>query len=396
MGFKRLNHRVTGSRTAGNARRHWAQRASVVAVSVISTVGLLTASASAIAPPAWQSQLTERVPAAMIDAQAPGAIVGVWQKGKPTYLKAFGVADIKTRAPMRTDLHMRIGSLTKTFTITGILQLVKAGKIALDDSIDKYVEGVPQGNIITLRELADMRSGLADYTDVIKPDLYKHPEKKWTPKEMLDIAFSRPMHFEPGTEFEYNNTNTVLLGQVLEKVSGMPRHEYVKERITDPAGLDDTSVPTANAIPDPDSHAYGNYNPQEKPEDVTRWSPSWTGAAGDMISNAADIAKWTRGLARGELITPELQREREKAEPAPTEGTGARYGLAYEIHTSGWMGHNGNINGWITYPYYLPAEKTTIVLLMNSSVNVLGSWSLFKTIVDTVTPDHPWPEPPAE
>jgi D-alanyl-D-alanine carboxypeptidase len=349
---------------------------------------------SGAAGPAWRALLNERVPAAMKKTRVPGAIVGVWREGKPVYLKAFGVADIKTRTPMRTDLHMRIGSLTKTFTITGILQLVKAGKIALDDPISKYVSGVPKGDIITLRNLAEMRSGLADYVPVIRPNLYKHPEKQWTPKELLDIAFGEPMHFEPGAKFDYVNTNTVLLGQVIEKVSGMSRQEYVKERIIDPLGLDNTSVPTDNAIPDPHSQGYGP-NPQAKPEDVTRWSPSQAGAAGDMISSAEDVAKWTRGLALGELITPELQREREKGGLAPSEGPGARYGLAYEIHASGWMGHNGNINGWITYPYYLPAEKTTIVMLINSSVNVLGSWSLFGTVVNTVTPHHPWPKPPA-
>jgi D-alanyl-D-alanine carboxypeptidase len=328
--------------------------------------------------------------------RVPGAIVGIWQDGKPTYLRAFGVSDTRTRAPMRTDFHMRIGSLTKSFTVTGILQLVREGKVSLDDPIGKYVKRVPQGNIVTLRQLAEMRSGLGDYSTVITPNLYKHPRKQWTTKEVLDITFRQPMRFKPGAKFDYNNANTVLLGEVLEKVSGMSRREYIKKRITDPMGLRNTSVPTGSAIPDPHPRGYGDWNPQQRVEDVTHWNPTWGGAAGDMISTARDIAKWTRALAQGALITPELQRERETALPAPSEGTSARYGLAYEIHASGWKGHNGRIPGWTTYPYYLPAKKMTIVVLANSSANVLGSWNFFTSIVNTVTPDHPWPKPPRE
>ena len=340
--------------------------------------------------PAWQAELDKMIPAALKRDNLPGAIVGVWKDGKVVYLKAFGVADTKTGAPMQTDFHMRIGSLTKSFTITALLQLVKEGKVSLDDPIGKYVDGVPGGDSITLRELAAMRSGLGDYSDVITPELYKDPGKQWTPQEVLEITFRQPMRFEPNAKFDYNNANTVLLGRVVEKVSGMPLERYFQERIYKPLGLRNTSLPAGAAIPGPHPRGYGDWNPKQTVEDVTDWNPSWGWAAGGMVSDAHDIARWTRAMALGELVTPELQKERETALPAPTEGGGAKYGLAYEIHPGGWQGHNGRIPGWTTYPYYLPAEKMTVVLLLNSSANVVESWSLFDSIVRAVTPDHPW------
>jgi D-alanyl-D-alanine carboxypeptidase len=397
MGFRRVDHRVTRGRTAVRSRRHWARRASVVAVSVIATVGLLTASASATGSESkWQAQLNKQVPAALKKAQLPGAIVGVWQGNKRVYLKAFGVADTKTQAPLKTDSHVRIGSLTKPYTVMGILQLVEDGKLALDDPVGKYIQGVPNGDVITLRQLAEMRSGLGDYSEAVTSNLYKDPKKQWTTQEVLDIGLAEPVRFEPGAQFDYNNTNTTLLGAILEKVSGMSRREYVKERITEPLGLENTSVPSSNAIPDPHSRGYGDWNPEQRVEDVTNWSPSWGQGAGDMISNVEDIAAWTRALGTGKLITPALQQEREKGLPSPTEGVGTLYGLAYEIHPGGWQGHNGRIPGWTTFPYYLPDEKMTIVVSINTSANVIGSWPFFQSVVGTVTPNHPFSDPPTE
>src|SRR4051794_21767761 len=108
--------------------------------------------------------LTASIRKALATTAAPGAIVGVWQKGRPAYVRTFGVRDTATGKPMRRNLHMRIGSETKTFTVTALLQLVDAGEVALDDPISKYVSGVPSGDVITLRHLATMRSGLVNYS----------------------------------------------------------------------------------------------------------------------------------------------------------------------------------------------------------------------------------------
>jgi D-alanyl-D-alanine carboxypeptidase len=156
----------------------------------------------------------------MARASIPGAIVGVWQDGREPYVRAFGVRDTATGQPMTTDLYIGSGSTTKTFTVTAILMLVDQGKIGLDDPVDRYVKGVPGGDQITLRQLAAMRSGLYDYSEDTKSEMTENPGRQWTPRELLELAFRHPPVFPPGSKFDYNNTNTVLLGQVVENVSG--------------------------------------------------------------------------------------------------------------------------------------------------------------------------------
>jgi D-alanyl-D-alanine carboxypeptidase len=133
--------------------------------------------------------LDKAIPAAMKRASVPGAIVGIWQDGREPYVRAFGVRDTATRQPMATDLYMRIGSNSKTFTVTAILMLADQGKLRLDDPIDRFVEGVPSGNQITLRQLAAMRSGLYDYSDDTNPKLPQQPFRQWTPRKLLEISF---------------------------------------------------------------------------------------------------------------------------------------------------------------------------------------------------------------
>jgi D-alanyl-D-alanine carboxypeptidase len=369
----------------------------VSSVVVLATaVALVVPASAAMNSTAWKGKLDKEVPAALKKGDLPGAIVGVWQDGKRVYLKAFGVSDTKTKAPVDTDSHVRIGSLTKAFTVMGILQLAAAGKLSLDDPVGKYVDGVPNGDVVTLRQLAEMRSGLGDYSGEVTPFLYQHPDKAYTAQELLDIAFKLPIRFEPGAEFDYNNTNTTLLGVVLEKVSGVSRAEYVEEHITGPLGLKNTSVPTSGAIPKPHGRGYGNWNPDEKIEDETDWNPSWGNAAGDMISTVDDIGVFARALGTGKLITHQMRAERDKGLAASTEGVGTLYGLAYEIHPSGWQGHNGRIAGWTTYPYHLPERDLTIVVSLNTSANVLAGWKLYQQVVATVAPDRPFPDPPTE
>src|SRR5262245_719109 len=133
--------------------------------------------------------LDEAIPLAMERASVPGAIVGIWQDGSEPYVRAFGVRDTATGETMASDLYMRIGSNSKTFTVTAILMLADQGKLGLDDPIGRYVEGVPNGDQITLRQLAEMRSGLYNYADDTHPKIPQQPFRQWTPDELLAIAF---------------------------------------------------------------------------------------------------------------------------------------------------------------------------------------------------------------
>jgi D-alanyl-D-alanine carboxypeptidase len=338
--------------------------------------------------------LDKAIPAATQRASIPGAIVGIWQDGRAPYVRAFGVRDVATGGPMATDLHMRIGSNSKAFTVTALLILVDRGALALNDPIDRYVEGVPGGETITLRHLAQMRSGLYNYADDTIKDMARQPSREWTPRELLDVAFKHPPEFAPGTAFDYCNTNTVLLGLVIEKVSGRSLASFIDENILKPEGLTHTVFPAGAEMPEPHSRGYFKM-PDGKLVDATDWNPSWGWASGNMISTLYDMRTWTRDLALGKLISPAMRLERGQFLPAPQEGEGSLYGLALE-NQNGWIGHNGNILSYMVYPYYLPSEGITMVVMLNSGGDIPGSWKMVQDITRIVSPNHLWPELPKQ
>jgi D-alanyl-D-alanine carboxypeptidase len=370
---------------------------SLCVLAIVATLAsALPAGRSDAADPAGESAaaLDKAIPLAMERASVPGAIVGIWQDGSEPYVRAFGVRDTATGEKMAADLSMRIGSNSKTFTVTAILMLADQGKLGLDDPIGRYVEGVPGGDQITLRQLAEMRSGLYDYATDTNPKMPQQPFRQWTPDELLAIALSHEPLFPPGSAFDYCNTNTVLLGVVVEKVSGQSLASFIEQNILKAEGLAHTVFPAGAEFPSPHSQGYFKM-PDGKIVDATDWNPSWGWASGSMISTLDDMRVWTRDLALGKLLSPAMKRERDRFLPAPPEGDGALYGLALE-NQNGWIGHNGNILSYMTYPYYLPDEGITMVVLLNSGADIPGSWVMMQDITRIISPNHPWPGLPKE
>ncbi|WP_374775151.1 beta-lactamase family protein [Streptomyces sp. NBC_01310] len=339
--------------------------------------------------PAVARQLDEAVREVMAEAKVPGVLVSVSAPGKGAYVRSFGIADKATGAPMTPNLNMRIGSVTKTFTVTALLRLVDEGRIGLDDPIGKYVEGVPNGDRITLRELAGMRSGLFNYSadEGFFKALTSDPYRSFTPQELLAYSFKHPVLFEPGAEFSYCNTNLILLGLVVEKVSGDPLADYIAREVVKPAGLAHTLFPVGAEFPSPHAHGYTNQTASGKTEDATDWNPSWGWAAGAMISDLSDLRSWARTLATGTLLTPATQAERLKVVPALP---GAGYGLGI-FNVQGWIGHNGSLPGYGSLSVYLPEPQATMVVLLNTDIAHQGNEpsTLFgKAITEIVSPGH--------
>ena len=350
--------------------------------------------------PAVAAELDRAIQDVMKEAGVPGVTVGLSAPGKGQYLRSFGEADTAIGAPMSPGLYMRIGSETKTFTVTALLELVDEGKVGLDDPISDYVAGVPNGDKITLRHLAGMRSGLFNYTgdEDFSKALTSDPDRFFTPQQLLDYSFKHPVAFQPGAEVQYSNTNTVLLGLVVEKAGGMPLHEYIQKNVVEPAGLRHTSFPTDAAFPRPHAHGYTEQTASGEIEDATDWNPSWGWAAGAMISNLQDMRSWAKTVATGTLLTPETQAERLKVDPAGATGDG--YGLGI-FNVQGWIGHNGSLPGYQSLTIYLPEAEATLVVLMNTDVakdGVAPSTRFGKAITGIVTPDHVYdfPAEPAQ
>ncbi|MER7000266.1 serine hydrolase domain-containing protein [Streptomyces sp. NPDC000410] len=347
--------------------------------------------------PALVERLDKEITATMKQAGVPGVNVGLWIPGRGTYVKSFGVSDKSAGTPMKSDMYMRIGSVTKTFTVTGLLQLVDQGRIRIDDPVSRYVQGVPGGDRITLRQLAGMRSGLFNYTedDELQKLLAADPQRVFTPRQLLDRAFAHPPDFPPGTDWQYSNTNLVLLGLVIEKVTGEPVGRYLEQHVYAPLGLDQTSFPTSGAIGDPHAQGYTDFTPSGATTTSTNWDPSWAWAAGAMISDLEDLHTWVPALVTGRLLTPETQKQRLKFGPTGLPGTG--YGLGI-MEVNGWIGHNGELPGYETLAVYLPSVKATLVILINSDIDYRGnalSTLIGKAVTSVVTPDNVFSLPAA-
>src|SRR4051794_10004536 len=194
--------------------------------------------------PAYAATLSTELPAAMKANAIPGIAVLIDSPTKGDWSDTFGTAEIGKQVPMKMSDLFRIGSNTKTMTSTVILQLVEEGKLKLNDPIGKFVPGVPNGKKIAIRELAEMRSGLYSYSfdPGFNKTLDTQPKKAWTPQELLKIAFSHKPNFAPNAQYEYSNTNIVLLGVVIEKLTGETASEAFQERIFGPLKMKHSSL----------------------------------------------------------------------------------------------------------------------------------------------------------
>ncbi|MET8563453.1 serine hydrolase domain-containing protein [Streptomyces flaveolus] len=353
--------------------------------------------------PAVTRQLDATVRRVMREANVPGVTVGIWTPGQGSYVRSFGVADKATGRKMTPDLYTRIGSETKTFTVTALLRLVDQGKVGLDDTIGTYVDGVPDGDRITLRQLAGMRSGLFNYSE--DDDFFKaltsDPRRPFTPRQLLDYAFRHPVLFPPGEKFSYSNTNLILLGLVVEKESGRHLGDYIREHILDPAGMKHTLLPRGSEFPTPHAQGYTDQTADGKVAETAGWNPSWGWAAGAMISTLDDLRVWAPTVATGELpdgsrlISPATQGQRLITPATPVPGVG--YGLGiFDVH--GWIGHNGSLPGYESLTVYLPATRTTLVVLLNTDIDhddEEPSTLFGRTITEIISPRHVFDLPAA-
>jgi D-alanyl-D-alanine carboxypeptidase len=325
-------------------------------------------STTASLPADLVSELDAAAQSSFEEAAAPGAIVGV-RTPQGTWIEAYGEADPSAGTPMTPDMHTRIGSVTKTFTGTVIMQLAEQGRLSLDDTIDMYVPDIPNGNRITLQMLADMTSGIASYTQSTQfTDTYfSAPETIFTPDELIAVGVRESPIFEPGEEFNYSNTNTVLLGKVIEQVTGQPVADVFRQLIFEPLELANTSWPgESTEIPTPYPQGFtlqGDTATPENPSNATNWNPAWGWTAGELISNMDDLLVYDRALGTGQgLLEPATQAERFESIPGP-----AGYGIAMGC-VDGWVGHTGELPGYNTSVFYDTQNDTSVVVQTNSDI----------------------------
>jgi D-alanyl-D-alanine carboxypeptidase len=365
--------------------------------------------------PAYAAKLSTELPAAMKENAVPGIAVLIDSPSKGNWRATFGTAKIGKQVPMKMSDLFRIGSNTKTMTSTVILQLVEEGKLKLNDPIGKFVPGVPNGTKITIRELAEMRSGLYSYTfdPAFNKTLDTNPKKAWKSSELLKIAFAHKPNFAPGAEYEYSNTNIVLLGVVIEKLTGETASEAFQERIFGPLKMKHSSLPEPSEWKIPGPHAQGyqfgtnvatieSYAVPKaeqaaaldgtlKPLDDTDASPSWAWTAGGAISTPSELATYAKALGTGKgLLSPKMQKVRlNSLRPiVPGDKSGVEYGIGLAQFAPGIVGHDGQLPGYSSFMAYDINTGDTIILSANLSASPVtgenAAVELAKVIIATL------------
>jgi D-alanyl-D-alanine carboxypeptidase len=316
----------------------------------------------------------------LVAAGAPGAIALV-RDGNRTIRITSGYADLKTKTPMRATDRFRIGSVTKTFVATVVLQLVGERKLTLADTVERWLPGlVPNGRSITVRQLLNMTSGLFDYLDdgdetVGKRLLSGDWTYRWPPREVVRISTAHKPKFAPGAGWSYCNTCYVLLGLIVEKATGSSIAVELRDRVFKQAALRATSLDVGPRISG--RHAHG-YELLGKPRlvDTSDVSPSFAGTAGAIVSTADDVARFYRALLRGRLLRPDLLRAMQTTVSMGSGASGWGYGLGILrlLPPCGvaW-GHTGGIPGYQTSTLNSKDGKRQIVVLANLGENSISN-----------------------
>ncbi|WP_409176387.1 serine hydrolase domain-containing protein [Brevibacillus fortis] len=300
--------------------------------------------------------------------EIPGIVAAGLRDGE-YWSYAAGVANLDHKNPMEPDFTFRIGSVTKAFVATLVLQLAQEKKLNLDDSVEKWLPGVVKGNgydgnKITIRQLLNQTSGIASYTSTDMRYATSFPQ--YTVDDLVRMGLAKPPVFQPGAGWDYSNTNTVLAGLVIQKVTGETYDVQMKKRILDPLQMTDTSFSGSNPKI-PGQHATGyNMNQAGKLYDFTEYNPSWANAAGEMISTGKDLTTFFSALLGGKLLNDEMMKQMTTGVDSPF----GKYGLGlYEVtlpNGKTYWGHGGGIHGFETLAGGTLGGKNILVTNINA------------------------------
>ena len=294
----------------------------------------------------------------------PGASIIVTRHGKPVFRKGYGMANLELGVAIEPHMVFRLGSITKQFTAVCILMLMEQGKLDLQDEITKYLPDYPMhGHKITIEHLLTHTSGIKSYTNI--PEIRTSMRKDMTLEELVDSFKPLPMEFAPGESYNYNNSAFVMLGLVIEKVSGMKYAEFLQKNIFEPLGMDHTYFDMANTlIP---GRVSGYQVAGDKFENCEYISMTMPHAAGSMASSVDDMAKWDAALYTEKLVK---QDSLKKAWTPFTLNNGVSTGYGYGWASAHYQGHDmithgGGINGFITDGFRFPNEQIYVCILTN-------------------------------
>jgi D-alanyl-D-alanine carboxypeptidase len=318
-----------------------------------------------------QDKLDSTLNDTMQTTKAPGALTGIWTPSG-TWVVARGEANQESGLPMNTSDVFRIGSITKTFTATVVLQLVDEGDVNLDDQLAKYVPDFPNADRISIRQLLTHTSGIPEWAenDQIRQEVFDNPDQGWTVEKMTEIVGQMPLLFEPGTDYSYSNVGYFLLGSVIENASGKTVEENIDEKIAQPLGLKNTFLPDGPTFEGDEVHGYEELNGNvvdttgTKTAEVVNYDLAYT--AGGMVSTIDDLHVWSKALATGELLSNEMHQEQMPKDLKASPGSPVKSGYGMGVGQSDvWIGHSGAVSGFIANMGYYPEKDASIVTFFN-------------------------------
>jgi D-alanyl-D-alanine carboxypeptidase len=347
------------------------------ALSALAACGSLATTSRSATPP--ENLRLQKALDAVVAAGVPGAVLLVREGGRTIRLTS-GYGSLKPRTRMHTADRFRVGSITKTFVATVVLQLVGERKLSLADTVERWLPGVvPNGRRITVRQLLNHTSGLFDYGGDRKfvADAYRHPLKNWTPRQIVAIATAHKPHFAPGAGWSYSDTNYYVLGLIVQAETGHSLTRELRERIFAPVRLRSTSLDSAPRIAGRYAHGYF----LRPLEDVSVGSPSIQWAAGALVSNADDLARFYRVLLGGRLLRPDLLRVMRTTVAAVQLGPGNAYGLGLQKlpgPCGALWGHTGGSPGYVVEALNSKDGRRQLVVLVNAtgSLSAAGFFGL--------------------
>ena len=315
-----------------------------------------------------QEEIVDQLLSDKYQSDKPGAVALVAKNGDILFKKAYGIANMELEIPMNVDNVFKIGSITKQFTAVSILMLREQGLLKLSDSINNYIEDYPSHEKdITIHHLLNHTSGIKSYTSM--PSFMSEARTDLSPLELIEVFKNETMEFEPGEQWSYNNSAYIILGYIIEKISGLSYAQYIEQNIFEPLEMKNSYYGShSKIIP---NRASGYQPDQDGYRNADYLSMTLPYAAGSLMSSVDDLLKWQRAIHNNTLISEETK-TLAFTDTKLNDGSSTYYGYGWsidEINGTPTIEHGGGIFGYTCYAVYVPSEDLYCVVLSNSNGN---------------------------
>ena len=320
--------------------------------------------AEELLPATMRADIDKAVNELLTKSGAPSASIAIVKDGKIAYTHAYGLARLEPKTEATTEMRYSIGSISKQFTAAAVLLLVEEGKLSLDDKVVRWLPELTRANEVTVRQLLSMTSGYQDFwpQDYVMPMMLKPVQ----PQEIADRWAKIPLDFDPGTKWQYSNTNYAIAGMIVERVSGMSVVELLRKRVFTPLGMTTVSDSDQAALGESDPQRYLRYalGPLRV---APKEGKGWMFAAGELAMTARDLAKWDVSMIEQSILQPSTYRELQ-TEVALKSGVGSRYGLGVSlamVDGRRQISHGGEVSGFTARNEVYPEQRAAIVVQTN-------------------------------